>query len=161
MAVPGRSGNLLPMLFVLIALQTVQVAILWLHDWLPLPPINDVSAVRAADSAARLVVVTLIQSVPYTIGLAASVTGLAGGFPDWLWSWLWISYGLLFAGELRAWWFPYLVRPDPARAQRYRAMFGATHAFLPERNGMRPNTLHVILHACTAATLLVLAILRL
>jgi len=38
-------------------------------------------------------------------------------------------------------------------------MFAATHAFLPERNGIRPNTLHVILHLATLATLLVLAVL--
>jgi hypothetical protein len=100
----------------------------------------------------------LIQSVPYTIGLVSSVVGLSSRFPGWLWYWLWISYGLLFLGELRAWWLPYLVRPEPERAARYRVMFGATHAFLPERNGIRPNTLHVALHACTAATLIVLAL---
>ena len=38
-------------------------------------------------------------------------------------------------------------------------MFGGTHAFLPERNGVRPNTLHVVLHGCTAATLAVMAAL--
>jgi hypothetical protein len=38
-------------------------------------------------------------------------------------------------------------------------MFARTHAFLPERNGMRPNTLHVVLHASTLATLLLLAAL--
>jgi hypothetical protein len=146
------------MLTLLVALQAVQVAILWLHDWAPIPPLNDVSAVRNADSTARLVRVTLIQSVPYTIGLIFSVLALSNGFGAWLWYWLWISYGLLFLGELRAWWFPDLVRPEPARAARYRAMFGATHAFLPERNGVRPNTLHVALHACTAATLVVMAL---
>ena len=145
------------MLGLLVALQAVQVAILWLHDWAPLPPLNDVAAVRAADSTRRLVVVTLVQSVPYSIGLAYSVVGLSEGFPGWLWYWLWISYGLLFLGELRAWWLPYLVTREPARAARYQAMFGATHAFLPEHNGVRPNTLHVLLHACTAATLVVLA----
>lgn len=148
-----------PMLALLIALQALQVAILWLHDWVPLPPLNDVAAVRGADSTARLAVVTLIQSLPYSLGLVFSLARLSGGFPGWLWGWLWISYGLLFAGELRGWWLPYLVRPEPARAARYRAMFGATHAFLPERNGIRPNTLHVALHACTAATLVVLAVL--
>ena len=145
------------MLGLLVALQAVQVAILWLHDWAPLPPLNDVAAVRAADSTGRLIVVTLVQSVPYTVGLTYSVIGLSAGFPGWLWDWLWISYGLLFVGEVRAWWLPYLVRREPARAARYRALFGATHAFLPERNGVRPNTLHVLLHACTAATLLVLS----
>lgn len=147
------------MLFALILLQAVQVAILWLHDWLPLAPLNDVPAVRAADTTLRLVVVTLIQSIPYTIGLVFTISGLSNGIPDWLWHWLWISYGLLFIGELRAWWLPYLVRPEPARAARYRTMFGATHAFLPERNGIRPNTLHVVLHVCTAATLVVLTLL--
>jgi hypothetical protein len=38
-------------------------------------------------------------------------------------------------------------------------MFGATHAFLPERNGVRPNTLHVILHLMTLTTLVVLGAL--
>jgi len=38
-------------------------------------------------------------------------------------------------------------------------MFGATHAFLPEHNGIRPNTLHILLHTSTAALLIVLAAL--
>jgi hypothetical protein len=161
MADVDRFHGLHPMLVGLVALQAVQVAVLWLHDWAPLPPLNDVVAVRAADSTARLVVVTVIQSVPYTIGLVFSALGLSRGFPGWLWWWLWISYGLLFMGEVRAWWVPYLVRPDPVRAARYRAMFGATHAFLPERHGVQPNTLHVLLHGCTAATLVVLTVLTL
>jgi hypothetical protein len=37
-------------------------------------------------------------------------------------------------------------------------MFGNTHAFLPARNGVRPNTLHVILHASTLAMLVLLAL---
>jgi hypothetical protein len=38
-------------------------------------------------------------------------------------------------------------------------MFGHTHAFLPERNDIRPNTLHVILPAATLTTLVVLGAL--
>ncbi len=53
---------------------------------------------------------------------------------------------------------PYLFRPEPVRAERYRKMFGNTHAFLPERNGMVPNTAHVSLHIATLATLVVLAV---
>ena len=145
------------MLKLLVFLQVGQVAILWLHDWVPLGALNDVVAVRAADSTARLVRVTLIQSIPYSVGLLYTIRSLNTGVPGWLWYWLWISYGILFAGELRAWWIPYLVRAEPERAARYRAMFGATHAFLPPRNGMVPNTLHVVLHVFTVATLLTLA----
>jgi hypothetical protein len=72
---------------------------------------------------------------------------------------LWNSYSLLFIAELQAWWVPYLFRSEPIRAARYQSMFGATHAFLPERKGIRPNTPHVVLHLATLATLFVLAAL--
>ncbi len=141
----------------LIVLQVVQVTILWLHDWLPLAPLNDVRRVHAEDTRTRLVLVTLVQSIPYTAGLALSVVYRQSGHPHWIWTWLWASYGLLFIGELRAWWLPYLFRPEPERAARYDKMFGDTHGFLPVRNGITPNTLHCLLHAATAGTLLALA----
>ena len=99
---------------------------------------------------------TIVQSLPFTVGLVATITYAQDGHPAWVWNWLWISYALLFAGELRAWWWPYLFRPDPERSTRYRGMFGRTSAFLPERNGIVPNTLHTVLHASTAATLVAL-----
>ena len=70
--------------------------------------------------------------------------------------WLWISYGILFVGQIRAWWVPYLLRAEPERAARFQVMFGDTHSFLPQRNGLVPNTAHMMLHLATAATLLVL-----
>ena len=146
------------MLPVLICLQGLQVTILWLHDWVQLGRLTDVAAVRAHDTRGRLIRVTVIQSLPFTIGLVASVAFARTGHPAWVWRWLWISYGILFAGELRAWWWPYLIQSEPERAARYRGMFGKTSAFLPERNGIVPNTLHVTLHAATAATLILLGI---
>ncbi|HTV95076.1 MAG TPA: hypothetical protein VME42_03720 [Steroidobacteraceae bacterium] len=62
-------------------------------------------------------------------------------------------------GILRAWWIPYLGAPDPHRAQRYRIRFAGTHALLPERNGMRPDTLHVAFHTLVVAILILLALL--
>jgi hypothetical protein len=142
----------------LIALQAFQVAFLWIHDWIPLGRLNDVVAVRKQDSVGRLIRVTLIQSVPFTVGLVFSVLYLGRPYPGWLYYYLWISYGLLFIGQLRAWWIPYLISTEPERAERYRAMFGRTHAFLPKRNGVVPNTAHVLLHVATLATLVVLAL---
>jgi hypothetical protein len=84
--------------------------------------------------------VTLIQSVPWTIGLCFSLLYSRRPYPDRLHDWLVISYGLLFIGQIRAWWIPYLFRPEPKRAARYQIMFGKTHSFLPPRNGMVPNT---------------------
>src|SRR5262249_32103699 len=77
----------------LLILQTFQVAFLWLHDWLPLGRLNDVAAVRRLDSLPRLVKITLIQSVPFTLGLIFSLWHLGQPFPAWLRHWLLISYG--------------------------------------------------------------------
>jgi hypothetical protein len=70
--------------------------------------------------------------------------------------WLWISYGALLVGQIRAWWVPYLLVPEPERAARYQVMFGKTHSFLPKRNGLVPNTAHILLHLATVGTLFVL-----
>jgi hypothetical protein len=147
-------------MFLLVMLQAFHAAFLWGHDWIPLGRLNDVAAVRRADSTPRLVRVTLIQSLPFTIGFLFSFYDWhrSKPYPEWLWYWLWISYGILLWGELTAWWMPYFGRPQPERAARYQAMFGRTHAFLPERNGIVPNTLHCLLHAATLATLLTLAV---
>ena len=149
---------------VLLALQLFQVLFLWVHDWIPLGRLNDVAAVRSQDTRGRLVTVTLIQSVPWTIGLCFSLLHFRRPYPDWLYDWLYdwlvISYGLLFIGQIRAWWIPYLFRPEPERAARYQIMFGKTYSFLPPRNGMVPNTAHILLHLATAATLIVLLIKR-
>lgn len=141
---------------ILLVLQSLQVAFLWVHDWLPLGTLNDVRAVRGQDSFRRLVIVTIVQSLPYTIILVLSALYFGQHYPHWLITTLWVAYTILFIGQLRAWWLPYLLRAEPERAARYRAMFGNTHSFLPVRNGLVPNTAHIFLHICTALTLLVL-----
>ena len=143
----------------LFALQCFHVLFLALHDWIPLGTFNDVKAVREANPGRKLVAATLISLTPFAIGLGASAFNFGRALPTWLFWWLWISYGLLFVGELMTWWIPYLFHREPERAARYQVMFGATHAFLPARNGIQPNTLHVILHFVTVTTLVVLGAL--
>jgi len=143
----------------LFAFQVFHVLFLALHDWIPLGSLNDMKAVRAENSRVKLLSGTLISTTPFAFGLAASAVHLGRPYPTWLLYYLSISYGLLFLGELQAWWIPYFFRPDPVRAARYQAMFGNTHAFLPARNGIRPNTLHIILHLVTLATLILLGML--
>jgi hypothetical protein len=66
---------------------------------------------------------------------------------------------MLFLGQLNAWWIPYLIHPNPVRAERYRVLFAGTSSFLPERNGITPNTLHVFgLHIETLATIILLSL---
>jgi hypothetical protein len=51
---------------------------------------------------------------------------------------------------------PYFFGADERRVERYRVMFGNTHSFLPERNGIVPNTAHILLLLAGIATLVVL-----
>ena len=141
---------------IFLVLQVFQVLFLWFHDWIPLGRLNDVTAVRSQDTTPRLVFVTLMQSVPFTFGLLFSLVHFGRPYPHWLYMWLWINYGLIFVGQIRAWWIPYLFHSEPKRAARYQFMFGNTHHFLPVRNGLVPNTAHVMLHLATVATLFVL-----
>jgi len=108
-----------------------------------------------AASARRLIRDTLINTLPMAILLGISLRYADRPFPRWL-KWITaILYGVFFAGELQAWWIPCFFGTPPDRIARYRAMFGKTHAFLPERNGIVPNTMHVVLHSATLAALLV------
>jgi hypothetical protein len=147
-----------PLVDALVALQLFVVLFIALHDWVPLGPLNDVRAVRSADPTGKLVAVTVLSALPFAVGLVASAIHAGQpALPRWLLWWLWISYGSATYGLLRAWWIPYLLLPDPVRAARYQQMFSRTHSFLPLRNGLRPDTLHVALHLVIAAILVLLA----
>ena len=141
-----------------LALQAFQVTFLFLHDWVPLGRFTNLAAVRAADPFQKRLWTTLLIGVPFAIGLAFSIIHADDFvFPFWLSTYLWVSYGLLLAGEIRAWWVPYLVWSDPDRTVRYRQRFAGTYRFLKDRAGIAPDTLHVILHTATLATLVLLA----
>jgi hypothetical protein len=135
------------MIYAFIACQFFVVLFIALHDWFPLGRLNNLAGIRAVDSLAKRVAVTVLSALPYAIGLAGTIYYASTAFPGWLNWLLWISYGIGLYGMLRSWWIPYLLIPDPARAARYQQRFDQTHAFLPTRNGIRPDTLHVSFHA--------------
>lgn len=127
------------------------------HDWIPLGSLNNLKGVASADSKGKRVVVTALSTLPFAIGLAGSAWYASTRFPTWLVWLLWITYGGAVYGMLRTWYVPYLLVAEPDRATRYQTMFSHTHTFLPTRNGIAPNTLHVIFHAVLIATAVLLA----
>jgi hypothetical protein len=141
-----------------VALQVYVTLFVALHDWVPFGRFNDVKAVRATEPVGRLIAVTILSTLPFAFGAAESAVHTSG-FPAWLTTFLWISYGVAACGLLRSWWAPYLLFKEPERAARYQAMHGRTHAFLPMHNGIRPNTLHVTVHLAIIAILGDLAVL--
>jgi hypothetical protein len=139
--------------------QFLVVLFIALHDWIPLGRLNNLAGIRSVDTTRRLFLVTALSTLPFAIGFAASVHYASSGFPMWLMWWLWISYGVGLYGMLKAWWVPYLLVADPVRAARYRERFAHTHSFLPTRNGIRPDTLHVCFHAVVVVLLILLGML--
>jgi hypothetical protein len=125
----------------------------------PLGSLNDRKGVRFAFPTGKLFLVTLLNLTPSAIGLAGSIVYFGRPYPNWLIWELWIFYALAVYGSLKAWWIPYLLVPNEELAVRYRAMYAKTHAFLPERNGIVPNTLHVVFDLVTIGILLILAVL--
>ena len=142
----------------LLALQTLVVLFLWLHDWVPMRRLNDINSVRAQDSREHRLLVTALPGVPALAGLTGSFHHYGGVYPHWLNMLLGITYSVILLGVLRAWWIPYLLIPDEQRAARYRVRFARTHTFLPQRHGVAPDTLHTLFHVALAAILLMLLI---
>jgi hypothetical protein len=141
----------------LIAIQILQLAFLATHDWITLGPLNDLAGIRSQNTTRELIVVTLIGALPVAMALTLTLLYYGKPLPLAAAVWIWGTYVLLLLGAIRAWWVPYLVREDSARAERFRIMFGNTHTFLPQRNGMAPNTLHVAFHFSLLITLALFA----
>ncbi len=143
----------------LFALQCFQVAILLLHDFIPLPPLNDVFAAHRTHGTLKIVLGALISSLLPGIGLVLTWNLHGAPIPLWLTCYLLGAYGFLFVGEIEAWWATYLFGyKAPQRAHEYHMMYGRTVAFLPKTHGVVPNALHVVLHLATVATLVLLIV---
>lgn len=143
---------------ILIALQCFVVAFVGLHNWIPLGSLNDLRAVRAEFPGSKLFLTTLSNFIPAAFGLACSLY-FQHRFPEWLIWYLWIFYLLACCGSAYGWWIPYFFGAGKQRLAREQELYGQTHSFLPERHGVRPNTLHVIFDFATLAVLATLATL--
>jgi len=144
--------------YAFIALQSWIVLFLALHDWVPLGRLNNNAGKRREDPFFHLLLTTLVAAVPALVCLCYSIEYFGRAYPFWVDCWFLITYGLFAIGLLRAWWVPYLMLPDERRAARYKTIFADTHAFLPARNGIVPDTLHTLLHISIMLVLFLLAV---
>jgi len=132
-----------------IGVQAFMLLFMLVHDWIPLGSLNDTTGVRSQNTPGELVCATVVNSVPVAVTLGLSIAFYRAAYPVLVKVLLIAILGLLLSGALLAWWIPYAVGASPKRTARYAAMFGKTHAFLPARHGITPNTLHIVLHAAT------------
>jgi hypothetical protein len=129
----AHPANTVPAAFeaIFLAFQSIVTAFLLLHDWVPLGRLSNLAAIRGEDSLSRRIFVTLLPAIPAAVCLLYGIQFFGARYPGWLNIALWITYGLFLAGLLKAWWIPYLLIPDPARAARYQVIFAGTQTFLP------------------------------
>ena len=130
-----------------ILLQSVLLLFMLFHDWIPIPPFNDIAALKKVDSYFYRLFGSLINGVvvfipmmltwkfygSHTIALPDSIT-------------IFSFYFLITIGTILSWWIPYFFGSSTQHKQRF-TKFKNTHHFLPERRDhVIPNTLHIILH---------------
>jgi hypothetical protein len=130
-----------------ITLQCILLFFMLFHDWIPVPPLNDIPTLRKLDSRFYRFIGSTINGVLVLIPLILT----------WIYShaqtiaWpanliIVLFYALLTIGTILSWWVPYFFGSSQKLKIAF-AKFKHTHHFLPAyKDHIVPNTLHVILH---------------
>jgi hypothetical protein len=132
-----------------------------LHDWIPLGRLNDLPALRSQRSFTARIIASLLMGA--FSGLALYLNWTQSPLPSHSTRlYTLILYVIFTAGLIRAWWLPYCfgVGLSDKFIAEYKVMFSNTYSFLPVRNGITVNALHILFHV-TAVLALVLAAIRL
>lgn len=136
------------MIYFFIVLQSLLFLCMAFHDWINIPPLTDLPALRKAHSLRLRLLGSCINGGLVLIPLIVTLFYISSPMPLWARLLLTGIYGFLTMGTITAWWIPYFgggywVRGNKAGFEEYRN----THSFLPARgSNVVPNTLHVILH---------------
>lgn len=135
-----------------VAALVAMLAFVLLHDWVPLGPLNDISGIRAEKTIRELILITVLNGLSFSVVLAIALVFYGKPYPLWARLWLVIHLFCIIYGAASAWWIPYFFGTTPEMVQSYATMFGNTHAFLPVRNGIVPNTIHTVFHFTLLST---------
>lgn len=133
------------MMNIFIILQFSLLLFMLFHDWIPIPPFNDISALKLSDSDFYRLLGSIINGltvlIPLTLTLIYQPT-----IPLSIYVTIVLFYLLLTIGTIFSWWVPYIFGSSENHKLQF-SKFKNTHHFLPPRgNNIVPNTLHAILH---------------
>ncbi len=132
-----------------------------LHDWIPLGRLNDLPALRSQRSFSARVIASALMGAISALALYLNWSqSPLPSHPTRIFTF--VLYAFFTAGLIRAWWLPYLfgVGLSEKLVAEYKVMFSNTYSFLPIRNGITVNALHIVFHV-TAVLALVLSAIRL
>jgi hypothetical protein len=132
---------------------TIQIILLFLmvfHDWIPVPPLNDIPALKRVDTDRYRLLGSVVNGGMVLIPLLLSwYYSNSPVLPFWVGLSIVMFYLFLSLGTIFSWWVPYFFGNSPAHKAAFQK-FANTHHFLPPRgDNVIPNTLHVIIHVLT------------
>lgn len=134
------------MLLSFIVLQIILLMFMIFHDWIPIPPFNDIAVLKEEGTKYRLLgsfVNGFFVFIPLLLTLLyfhESPIPFIARFSVVLF------YLILTIGTIFSWWVPYFFGSSDSHRAHFNK-FKNTHHFLPARgSNVIPNTLHVILH---------------
>jgi hypothetical protein len=134
------------MFSILFILQLIIFLFLILHDLVPLGRFNDVRAVKEYKGIHKTIRDALINGIPYGFLVLVFIYVGHGTYPLWAKIYTLLVYSLYTLGILLSWYIPYFFGASEKRKIAYQKQFHNTITFLPWRNGITVNALHVIYH---------------
>lgn len=148
------------MIVFFIILQFILLLFMLFHDWISVPPFNNIPALKLVDSNFHRLLGSIINGAGVLIPLLLTIPYYNhSGIPPSTASTIFIFYLILTIGTILSWWVPYFF----GSSQKHKKLFSKfkdTHHFLPARgDNVIPNTLHVVLHLQVWACLLISAYL--
>jgi len=128
-------------------LQIILLFFMLFHDWIPIPPFNDVVALKEVNGNAYRLFGSFINGVTVLVPLLITLTYYhQSHLPLSAAINIVAFYFFLTIGTILSWWVPYFFGSSQKHKNAFRK-FRNTHYFLPARaDNVIPNTLHVILH---------------
>ncbi len=135
------------MLFIFIILQSILFLFMILHDWISIPPLNNIAELKGVDSDAQRLWGSMMNGFFVLVPLILTLLYYKSPFiPAWAMVTIISFYLGLTIGTIMSWWVPYFLGSSAKLKQAFKK-FQPTHHFLPARgDNIIPNTLHVILH---------------
>lgn len=146
------------MMLLFILLQLILFLFMIFHDWISVPPFNDIKTLKISDSYFYRLLGSAINGIVVLIPLIITWHYYRqSAFPLSAIITISIFYFILTIGTILSWWVPYIFGSSQKHKLEF-SKFNHTHHFLPKRgDNVIPNTLHVILHlqvwACLAISI--------
>ena len=144
------------MLFVFILLQVILLFFMLFHDWIAIPPFNDVAAIKQADGNWGRLFSSFINGIVVIIPLMMTIKYYHQAYiPHPALKTIIVFYLILTIGTILSWWVPYFWGSSKKHKQHF-VKFSNMHRFLSARgDNVIPNTLHIVLHLQVWACLVV------